>query len=106
MKLSPSVRSFGWGMADQMLSSVTNFLLGLLVAGAGGASLTIGIIVGSACLLVALVIDGPLQTAFAILGIALPGLLLQDAWRFAFFALGRGSSAFINVLVWVGLLLP
>jgi O-antigen/teichoic acid export membrane protein len=143
-------------MADQMLSSVTNFLLGLLVAravgprefgafglayatyalslgasralvseplvvrfstsatqqwrnavvGAGGASLTFGIIVGSACLLVALVIDGPLQTAFAILGIALPGLLLQDAWRFAFFALGRGSSAFNNDLVWVGILFP
>ena len=31
-KLGRSVRSFGWGLADQMLSSVTNFLLGLLVA--------------------------------------------------------------------------
>ena len=29
----------------------------------------------------------------------LPGLLLQDAWRFAFFAAGRGSRAFLNDLV-------
>ena len=26
------------------------------------------------------------------LGLTLPGLMLQDSWRFAFFALGRGSQ--------------
>ena len=34
--------------------------------------------------------------AFLALGLTLPGLLLQDSWRYAFFALGRGSQAFLN----------
>ena len=30
------------------------------------------------------------------LGLTLPGLMLQDSWRFSFFAVGRGSQAFLN----------
>ena len=41
---------------------------------------------------------------FVALGIGLPGLALQDSWRFAFFACGRGASAFLNDLFWTVLL--
>jgi O-antigen/teichoic acid export membrane protein len=36
----------------------------------------------------------------------LPGLLLQDSWRYAFFAAGRGSQAFLNDMVWAAALIP
>jgi O-antigen/teichoic acid export membrane protein len=35
------------------------------------------------------------------LGVALPGLLVQDAWRYSFFSMGRGGQAFLNDLIWV-----
>ena len=44
--------------------------------------------------------------AFLALGLMLPGLLLQDSWRFSFFALGRGSQAFLNDTIWTVTLLP
>jgi hypothetical protein len=36
----------------------------------------------------------------------LPGLLLQDSWRYSFFTLGRGSQAFLNDAIWAAALLP
>jgi hypothetical protein len=36
----------------------------------------------------------------AVLGVGLPFLLTQDAWRYAFFAARRGRDAFLNDLVW------
>ena len=44
--------------------------------------------------------------AFACLGVMLPGLLLQDAWRYSFFAAGAGRKAFVNDLVWGVALVP
>ena len=38
--------------------------------------------------------------ALLALGLSLPGLLVQDCWRYAFFAAGRARSAAINDLVW------
>lgn len=67
---------------------------------ATGTALTVGAIAGLACLLAGLVIGGSAGTTFAVLGIGLPLLLLQDAWRYVFFAAGRGASAFANDLVW------
>ena len=32
--------------------------------------------------------------------------MLQDSWRYSFFALGRGSQAFLNDPVWAVALLP
>ena len=32
--------------------------------------------------------------------------MLQDSWRFAFFAIGRGSQAFLNDLIWALTLVP
>ena len=34
------------------------------------------------------------------------GLLLQDSWRYSFFAQGRGHRAFINDTVWAAVLIP
>ena len=32
--------------------------------------------------------------------------MLQDSWRYSFFALGRGSQAFLNDIIWAVTLLP
>nr|WP_225803429.1 hypothetical protein [Streptomyces sp. NK15101] len=76
------------------------------VARSSGAALAVGAAVGTVCLLVGLALGGGVGAAFACLGVALPGLLLQDAWRFAFFAAGAGRKAFVNDLVWGAALVP
>lgn len=146
----------GWGFADQALSSLTNFALGIVVArtvapvefgafalafavfvmslngsramtslpltirhsgdsveslrsataAAAGTAAAIGALAGLGCLAVAAIAGGPLGAAFLGLGLTLPGLLLQDVWRFAFFARGSGRDAFVNDGIWALLLLP
>ena len=60
-----------------------------------------------ACVLVATtVLGGAARFAFLALGLTLPALLLQDSWRFSFFALGRGGQAFLNDLVWAVAFVP
>lgn len=150
------MRVASWGLADQALSSLTNFAVGALVARQLGAApfgafsfafatyllllnvgrslgtephavrysdtgperwragtarmlglcLTVGLAAGIAVLPVGLLVDGDVGDAFLALAPLLPGLLLQDGWRFAFFAAGRGRDAFINDLVWVVALVP
>jgi O-antigen/teichoic acid export membrane protein len=39
-------------------------------------------------------------SAFFALGIGLPGLVVQDSWRYAFFSAGQGAKAFINDSFW------
>jgi O-antigen/teichoic acid export membrane protein len=56
------------------------------------------------CVFAGLLLPDPIGPVFIALGIGLPGLTLQDSWRFAFFAAGRGSAAFINDLFWTVLL--
>jgi len=65
---------------------------------ATGAALALGIAVGVGCVLVGLASGGVFGRALLALGVVLPGLLLQDTWRFAFFAAGRGRQAFVNDL--------
>jgi O-antigen/teichoic acid export membrane protein len=139
-----------WTVADQILSSGTNFALGILIArtvsarsfgvftltfavyqiscgiaralvseplvvrftrddlltakgplkSATGASLLIGTITGAGIVLVSLLLNGGSRNAFLVLGIGMPGLLLQDCWRFAFFAAGRPVYATVNDGVW------
>jgi hypothetical protein len=146
----------GWGLADQALSSLTNFLVSLMVARevgieqlgifslvfttyllvlgvsrsvnsdpllvrysaaeppgwrqgtkeATGGAVGLGLLAGAACAIVGAVVGGLLGDALVVLGISLPGLLLQDAWRFAFIAAGRNVHAFLNDLVWAVALLP
>lgn len=143
-----------WGIADQCLSSITNFgvniviirLLGMPAFGAfalaftaytmalnisrglatdplvirysgaepvewrrataesTGTALCVGTLGGLAGVVAGTLLGpfvGPhLSVALVALGAALPGLLLQDAWRYAFFAGGRDVQAFLNDLVW------
>ncbi len=149
-------RRLGWGVADQGMSSLTNFALSIYIArtvsavqyGAfalayvtysfaltasrglatdpllvrfsgsdllswrtavakcTGAAAVMGLASGAAVLVAAALLGGTARSAFLALGLTLPGLLLQDSWRFAFFAIGRGSQAFLNDTVWAVALLP
>lgn len=149
-------RRLGWGVADQAVSSLTNFAVviyiartlgavqfgafslayvtysfslnasrGLAtdpllvrfsgtdfptwrraVASCTGTAAVVGMVAGACVLAAAAVLGGTTRAAFFALGLTLPGLLLQDSWRFAFFALGRGSKAFLNDTVWAAALLP
>jgi O-antigen/teichoic acid export membrane protein len=65
-----------------------------------------GLITGACALVVGLLLGGTTGLAFLALGLTLPGLLLQDSWRYAFFALGRGHHAFINDAIWAVILFP
>ncbi|MYT28611.1 MULTISPECIES: membrane protein [unclassified Streptomyces] len=76
------------------------------VVRSSGTALGLGAALGAACLVAGLGLGGRVGTAFACLGVVLPGLLLQDAWRFAFFAAGTGQKAFVNDLVWGVALVP
>ena len=146
----------GWGLADQVVSSLTNFAVSIYVvhalgavqfgafslayvtygfvlnasrglatdplmvrfsgtdlptwrravAGSTGTATLVGLVTGACVLAVAAVLSGAAGAAFLALGLTLPGLLLQDSWRYSFFALGRGSQAFINDTIWALTLLP
>jgi glycosyltransferase involved in cell wall biosynthesis/O-antigen/teichoic acid export membrane protein len=145
-----------WGVADQALSSLTNFAVGIVVArslgirelgafsiafatyqvgvnasrglatdplavrysGTGfrlwrwavgsstGMATAVGLVAGACCAVAGLLLAGATGAALLALGVTLPGLLLQDSWRFAFFSAGRGGQAFANDLVWGLILIP
>ncbi|HKS49578.1 MAG TPA: hypothetical protein VJT49_31605 [Amycolatopsis sp.] len=145
-----------WGLADQAVSSLTNFAVGsyvarslgatafgifslalvtygvalnvsrglatdplmvrfsgapfdrwrLAVARASGTALGVGAAAGAVCLLLGVALGGALGHGFVGLGVVLPALLLQDSWRYAFFADGKGRKAFTNDLVWGLMLVP
>ncbi|MBB1242817.1 hypothetical protein GL263_04405 [Streptomyces durbertensis] len=76
------------------------------VARSSGTALGVGAAVGAVSLLVGLGVGGQLGAAFTALGVVLPGLMLQDAWRYAFFAAGAGRKAFVNDVVWGVALVP
>jgi O-antigen/teichoic acid export membrane protein len=145
-----------WGVADQAMSSLTNFLLSIFVArtlgaaqfgafslayltygfainasrglsvepllirfsgtdlptwrraaaGCAGTALVVGLASGACAFVAGSLVGGTTGLAFVALGLTLPGLLLQDSWRYSFFALGRGHHAFINDTIWAVILLP
>ena len=72
----------------------------------GTAGPFMGLITGACALVVGQLLGGTTGLAFLALGLTLPGLLLQDRWRYAFFALGRGHHAFINDAIWALILFP
>jgi parallel beta-helix repeat protein len=76
------------------------------VAGCTGTAAAVGVIASACVLAAAAAMNGTARLAFFALGLTLPGLLLQDSWRFAFFAQGRGSQALLNDTIWVAVLLP
>ncbi len=149
-------RRLGWGVADQAMSSITNFAVNIYiardlgavqygafslayvtygfvlnasrglatdpllvrfsgtelpvwrraVASCTGTAILVGLVAGSVVLGVAMLLSGTARLAFLALGLTMPGLMLQDSWRFAFFALGRGGRAFLNDTIWAVLLIP
>jgi O-antigen/teichoic acid export membrane protein len=153
---SQPARRLGWGVADQAVSSLTNFAVAILVArslgavqfgafslayvtyafalnasrglatyplqvrfsgvevaewrravaGCTGTAVVVGVAAGGCVLAAGALLAGPTRAAFLALGLVLPGLLLQDSWRYSFFTLGRGSQAFLNDAIWAAALLP
>lgn len=149
-------RRLSWGVADQGMSSLTNFLLSAFVArslgaaqfgafslayvtyglginasrglavepllirfsdttlgawrracaGSAGSALAVGLVGGCIGVAVGALIGGTTGEAFLALGVTLPGLLLQDSWRYAFFSVGKGYHAFINDTVWAAIQIP
>ena len=71
-----------------------------------GTALLVGLATGTCALAAGLLVGGTTGLAFVALGLTLPGLMLQDSWRYSFFALGRGHHAFINDTVWAVILFP
>ncbi|MFI5620321.1 hypothetical protein [Streptomyces sp. NPDC051567] len=68
-------------------------------ARSSGTALGVGGALGAVCLVAGPVLGGSVGPAFTALGVVLPALLLQDAWRFSFFAAGTGRKAFVNDLL-------
>lgn len=145
-----------WGVADQAVGALTNFLLSIYVArtlgavqfgaftlvyvtygfannvarglsieplltrfsgvdisswrravaGCSGTSLLVGLATGACATLTGWLIGGTSGPAFVALGLVLPGLMVQDTWRYAFFAVGRGHHAFVNDVIWAAVQIP
>lgn len=146
-----ALRQGAWGLTDQVVYSLTNFALSVLVArsvtqqefgafsvifvayvfvqgvleavvaepftvsysatprkgaaplgdAAGcvvGAGIGLGVVILALSRLTSEAVGGVLP----VFAIVLPGLLLQNLWRFAFFAIGRPRAAVGNDLVWAG----
>lgn len=154
--ISKVVGRLSWGIADQGMSSLTNFAVNiftarelgaisygafglayvtysfclnasrglatdpLLVRFSGvekpawrratgactGTAAVVGLIAGIGVLVAAIAMRGSVKEAFIALGLTLPGLMLQDSWRYCFFAAGRGVQALLNDIIWGTLLIP
>lgn len=140
---------FGWGMADQFMSSITNFALAVVVArlvpvaefgefallfwtyllllnvgralgsqplwvnashvggeawrraqaGSAGIALVAACLIGGGLIVTGIAIGGQ-ALAWAALGLGLPGLLVQDAYRIGMIADGRARLSFGSDLTW------
>jgi polysaccharide pyruvyl transferase WcaK-like protein/O-antigen/teichoic acid export membrane protein len=70
------------------------------VASSSATALAAGLASGAVVLAATPALTGTTRTAFLALAVVLPGLLLQDSWRYAFFAVGQGGLAFMNDCTW------
>jgi O-antigen/teichoic acid export membrane protein len=73
---------------------------------ATGTAVLVGLVTGACALTAAVLMGGTTGMAFLGLGLVLPGLMLQDSWRYAFFAIGRGMHAFVNDTIWAVVQVP
>jgi hypothetical protein len=69
-------------------------------AHATGLALVLGVVAGCLLSLGSLGLQGDARFSLLAFAVFMPGLLLQDCWRYAFFARGTGSAALLNDLVW------
>ena len=76
------------------------------VANCTATALLVGSAAGMCVFAATAVMSGPVRLAFLALGLTLPGLMLQDSWRYSFFAHGRGSQAFLNDAIWAATMMP
>ena len=67
---------------------------------AASTAVTLGCLGTAVGLAVAGLADGALRSSFLVVSAFLPLLLLQDLWRFGFFAAGRPRAAAANDAVW------
>jgi O-antigen/teichoic acid export membrane protein len=143
-------KRLSWGLGDQAVSSISNFVVGLVVARelgvaafgvfslawvtygvvlnvsrglatdplvvrysgvstadlrvatarSTGVAVAVGVVFGVVSAVAGLAMGGQIGQAFLALAVVAPAMLLQDAWRFAFFAAGHGHKAFLNDTVW------
>ena len=70
------------------------------VARSTGCALVLGVGIGAACAGSGLLIGGTTGGCLVALGATLPGLLLQDAWRYVFFTVARPAAALVNDTFW------
>ena len=69
-------------------------------ARAMGAAFLVSILAGLICLLIAPAFESEVRGPLIAFGVMMPGLLVQDAWRYVFFAAGRPAKAFVNDAIW------
>jgi O-antigen/teichoic acid export membrane protein len=67
---------------------------------AAGTALAVGLIAGAVAVAAGANLGGPAGASLVAMGLFFPGLLLQDTWRFASFAAGRGGTAAANDAIW------
>ncbi|WP_433167840.1 hypothetical protein [Kribbella sp. CA-247076] len=98
------------GMATDPLavrfSGVPHTVWKKAVASSSGTAIAVGLVTGAICVAVGIALGGRPGAAFVALGLVLPGLMLQDSWRFAFFASGQGGKAFLSDITWAAALVP
>jgi len=70
------------------------------VARAAGVAVALGCATGLLAVVASFGLGGTLSTSLLALGAFLPLLLVQDCWRYAFFAEGRPGRAVVNDSVW------
>lgn len=81
-------------------SAATDHATRKATRGSTGAVVAFGLVTSFCVFLVGTGLSGALGVALKTLAIAIPGLLLQDAWRFVFFARGRPAHAALNDSIW------
>jgi O-antigen/teichoic acid export membrane protein len=98
------VVGLGQGLASQPFAVRHSTSIGVPFAEAArcvtGAALLLGITTGAVCVSISFVLGGFIRPQLLVLGLTLPGLLLQDAWRFVFVAARRPRQAILNDAIW------
>ncbi|MGF7235244.1 MAG: teichoic acid transporter [Frankia sp.] len=93
-------RAVGTAPLGMRFSDVTRGEFRRAARSATGTALTLALLVGALTAGVGLVLGGATGTAVLAMGAVIPGLLLQDSWRYVFFAQGRPGAAAANDLLW------
>jgi O-antigen/teichoic acid export membrane protein len=65
-----------------------------------GTAVAFSVLSSLCCLVAAAVLPSPVNIAFLAFALVQPGILIQDSWRFVFFADGRPELAAANDVLW------